>query len=213
MQSGNLNYSIPLLKPQARGGWGPAVSLSYNSQMWRYDGATGTNWLLGTDVGYGLGWKLMAGSLQVFRDSYWSVHHYLFTDGTGAEYRLDASYPDGSNRKVWRTTKDSVYMRYEEDSNRLYFPDGSFWLMDVVAAGLEQDAGTRYPSRMQDRNGNWIRFVYGQGNGAGWTNSSGRTSDRRRASPVDRGSADDLPLRLYLHRERPAGDSAAGAHP
>jgi hypothetical protein len=35
--SGNVNFSLPLLKVQSRGGWGATFMLSYNSQMWRKD--------------------------------------------------------------------------------------------------------------------------------------------------------------------------------
>ena len=48
--SGNLNFSLPLLKPQARGGWGATLMLSYNSQLWRQDGDRTR--VLGKDVGY-----------------------------------------------------------------------------------------------------------------------------------------------------------------
>jgi chitodextrinase len=61
LRSGNLNYTVPLLKALARSGWSATLSLSYNSQMWRND--AGGTWKLGRDVGYGLGWRLMAGSI------------------------------------------------------------------------------------------------------------------------------------------------------
>jgi hypothetical protein len=65
-RSGNLNFTLPLLKAQGRGGWGVTFALSYNSQLWRQD--PGGTWKLGRDVGYGFGWQLMAGSLT----PYWS---------------------------------------------------------------------------------------------------------------------------------------------
>ena len=46
---------------------------------------------LGRDVGYGLGWKLQAGSLAPYWTGYWALHHWTFTDATGAEYRLDVN--------------------------------------------------------------------------------------------------------------------------
>lgn len=60
MLSGNLSFTLPVLKAQARTGWKVGLNLSYNSQNWRQDTAT---WNLGKDVGYGYGWKLQAGSL------------------------------------------------------------------------------------------------------------------------------------------------------
>lgn len=38
MRSGNLNYSIPLIKAMARG-WSASFNLTYNSQNWRLDNA------------------------------------------------------------------------------------------------------------------------------------------------------------------------------
>ena len=61
LRSGNVNYTMPLIKAMGRGGWGVGFNLTYNSQNWRQDPA-GT-WKLGQDVGYGFGWKMLAGSL------------------------------------------------------------------------------------------------------------------------------------------------------
>jgi hypothetical protein len=87
MRSGNLNYTTPILKAMGRGGWGVGFNLTYNSQNWRQDPA-GT-WQLGEDVGYGYGWKLLAGSLlPVYGDAV-LLNGYLFTDSTGAQYYLN----------------------------------------------------------------------------------------------------------------------------
>jgi hypothetical protein len=51
MQSGNLNFSVPMVKALGRGGWSVTFAPSHNSQMWRQDSGA---WLLGADVGYGL---------------------------------------------------------------------------------------------------------------------------------------------------------------
>ncbi len=86
--SGNLNFTIPLLKSKGRNGSIVPVNLVYNSQNWRQD--NGVNWQLGADTGYGYGWKALIGSITPYYTSYWSgVDHYVFTDSTGAEYRLD----------------------------------------------------------------------------------------------------------------------------
>lgn len=47
--SGNLNFSVPLIKAMGRGSSSVTFALSYNSQMWRQD--SGGIWLLGEDVG------------------------------------------------------------------------------------------------------------------------------------------------------------------
>ena len=129
-------------------------ALSYNSQIWRQEG--GRDWKLGHDIGYGAGWRLQAGSIT----PYWSagsVHHYIFSDSSGAEYRLDVN-----TSGVW-SSKEGIYIEYEPSTYRLYFPDGSFWVMGAVSAGTEQDSGARYPTVMEDTNGNQIVIRYQRG--------------------------------------------------
>lgn len=167
--SGNLNYTMPLLKAQARG-WGVGFSLNYNSQNWRQD--PGGIWNLGRDVGFGYGWKLLAGTIRAFNSDYWTTHHITFTDATGAEYLLD----------VWDSTartfksRDGSYLTYAVDTGLMYFRDGTYWQFWARSDGAEQDAGTWYPTMMQDTNGNRIYVSYQAGIGVGWSNSSGRIS-------------------------------------
>ncbi|MEK7407925.1 MAG: hypothetical protein AAB225_22875, partial [Acidobacteriota bacterium] len=169
MRSGNLNFTLPLLRAQGRGGSGVAFALSYNSQLWRQD--SGGTWKLGRDVGYGFGWRLQAGSITPYWSDYWTVHHYLFTDSSGAEYRLDVN-----TNGIW-TSREGIYLEYDAAAQRLYFPDGSFWVMGAVSAGTEQDAGTRYPTLVQDSNGNQIFVRYRAGLGVTWTDSSARINE------------------------------------
>ena len=165
--SGNLNFSIPLIKAMGRGNSSVTFNLSYNSQMWRQDTSI---WLLGQDVGLGLGWKLQAGSIEPM----WyggSELYYLYTDATGAQYVLDQSNP---YTNVW--TSLQTYVWYDANADILHFPDGSFWNMNVVSALVEQDGGTQYPSQMEDSNGNFITLTYGPAIGYPYydTNTSSR---------------------------------------
>ncbi|MGO9095977.1 MAG: hypothetical protein ACLQGV_12210, partial [Bryobacteraceae bacterium] len=163
--SGNLNFTLPLLKAMGRGGWGVAFALSYNSQIWRQQG--GTDWKLGHDIGYGFGWRLQAGSIT----PYWSggvIDHYTFVDSSGAEYRLNVN--TGGN---W-TSQEGIHVTYQPSTYRLYFPDGSLWVMEALSAGTEQDSGTRYPTVMEDTNGNQILLHYQFGVGVPWPDSSSR---------------------------------------
>ena len=82
MLSGNLNFTLPLLKAQGRGGWGATLALHYNSQVWRRE-ASGATFKLAKDVGYGFGWRLMAGSLAPFWSDTWTLLHYVYTDSSG----------------------------------------------------------------------------------------------------------------------------------
>jgi RHS repeat-associated protein len=165
--SGNLNYTLPLVTAKSRGGHAFTFNLNYNSQIWRQDVA-GT-WLLGEDLGYGMGWRLQAGSLTPYASSWGITDHYLFVDSTGAEYRLYASAISGQ----W-ISKESIRVTYDSNANRLYFNDGSFWMMGCTSSGTEADLGTMYPTQMQDANGNYITITYKQGGGTTWPNSSAR---------------------------------------
>jgi RHS repeat-associated protein len=178
MRSGNLNYTVPLIKTVARGGWSASFNLSYNSQNWRKD--PGGTWELGRDVGYGYGWRLQAGSLTPEYRDYFTIDHYLFIDATGAEYRLTQN-----TGGVWSST-EGIYVFYDSNTGRLYFRDGSFWNFGSLSAGAEQDAGTLYPTQMQDANGNFITIAYDSGSGLGGGNSSARITqiaDVRSTSP------------------------------
>jgi hypothetical protein len=150
--SGNLNFSVPLIQAMGRGGWSVTFALSYNSQMWRQDSNAAVSpgvELLGADLGLGLGWKLQAGSIRpVWYNG--SVHHFVYTDSSGAEYILDQN-----NNGVW-TSLQGTYVAFDANANVLHFPDGSFWQMTVQSGAVEQDAGTLYPSVMEDTNGNFL---------------------------------------------------------
>lgn len=165
-RSGNLNFSVPLIKALSRG-WSVPISLSYNSQNWRLDSA-GTPWQLGDDVGFGFGWQMQIGSLTPFSSNYFTVQFYQFSDASGATYRLDQN-----NNGIW-TSKESVYVTYDANAQRLYFNNGSFWVLGCTSAGTEGDAGTMYPTLLQDSNGNQITVQYAAGKGVTWLNSSAR---------------------------------------
>jgi len=97
--------------------------------------------------------------------------YYLYTDATGAEYVLDQN--NGSN--VWSSLQ-GIYVWYDANLDILHFRDGSFWNMTVQSASVEQDAGTLYPSQIEDPNGNFISLVYMPGAGCNygcvWNQSS-----------------------------------------
>ena len=169
MRSGNLNFSIPLLKAQGRGGWGVTFALSYNSQLWRQD--SGGVWKLGADTGFGYGWRLLAGSVMPYWTGATSLAYFVYTDSSGAEYKLDQN-----SGNVW-TSREGIYVSYDANTQTLWFPDGMRWVMGCTSAGTEQDAGTMYPTTMQDSNGNQILMRYQSGVGTGWTNSSARITD------------------------------------
>ena len=80
---------------------------------------------------------------------------------SSAEYRLDRY---DAATATWRSA-EGVYLAYDAAAKRLRLFDGSFWVMDCEAAANEPDAGTLYPTIMQDTAGNRIRIEYMQGAG------------------------------------------------
>ncbi|MGA2136150.1 MAG: hypothetical protein ABSH50_27995, partial [Bryobacteraceae bacterium] len=190
MLSGNLNYSVPLIKAVGRAGLSASFGLTYNSQNW----VTGTSGIepMGVDTGYGFGWQLMLGSLTPVYSTYgtpFPIQYYLFTDSTGAQYHLNQN--SGS---VWSST-ESIYVWYDASTNLLHFRDGSFWVMGCVSAGGEPDAGTMYPTAVEDSNGNQIITHYMPGAGANWNDSSARImsiEDARAVQYTDSGTGDLL---------------------
>ena len=162
LRSGNLNFSYPLIKAISRG-WSIPLRLSYNSQNWRLDNA-GAPWKLGQDVGFGFGWSMQIGSLTAFYSSYFTVKFYQFSDASGANYRLDQN-----NNGIW-TSKESIYVTYDSNAQRLYFNNGTYWILGCTSAGTEQDAGTMYPTLMEDSNGNQIAVQYAPGQNVTWVN-------------------------------------------
>jgi hypothetical protein len=164
--SGNLNWVLPLLKAQSRGGWGVGFSLNYNSQVWRQD--SGGTWNLGIDIGYGYGWRLMAGSVVPYWSDPYTITHYIYTDSTGADYKLNVN-----TNGIWTSTEGN-YVSYDPAGPKLIFPDGTVWIMGCESGGNEPDIGVRYPTLMQDTNGNYIVIYYQAGRGASPGNTSAR---------------------------------------
>ena len=164
--SGNLNFSLPLLTAVGRAGTNIPVGLVYNSQNWRQD--SGVNWKLGNDVGYGFGWQMLIGSITPYYTPSDVVDHYVYTDSTGAQYLLNVN-----TSGVW-SSKQSVYVWFDSNANKLHFRDGSFWVMGCTSGGTEADAGTMYPTILEDVSGNQITVTYRAGAGLTAANTSAR---------------------------------------
>jgi RHS repeat-associated protein len=168
VMSGNVNFTTPLINAMQRGGASVGFNLTYNSQNWReYSGASSQ---FGEDTGYGYGWKLMAGSITPVFSSPQTLSYFLFTDSTGAQYQLNQTSGDN----VW-TSQNSIYLKFNANTNVLYFSNGAHWTFDCISAASEPDAGVMYPTLMEDTNGNDIAIAYNTAAaGANWTNSSSR---------------------------------------
>jgi RHS repeat-associated protein len=165
--SGNLNYTLPLFKAQARGGVSVAFNLVYNLQNWRQD--SGGEWVFDGDVGYGFGWQLLAGSIMpVWNAGDITAAYYLYTDPTGAQYHLNQN--SGS---IW-SSQESIYVYFDASVNVLHFKDGTHWTFGCISAATEADSGVMHPTLIEDTNGNQITISYQTAPGANWANSSAR---------------------------------------
>ena len=177
--SGNLNYTVPLLKAQARGGVSVSFNLVYNAQNWRQD--SGGVWIYDGDVGYGFGWQLLAGRIiPVWNPGGFTAAYYLFIDSTGAEYHLNQN--SGS---IW-SSQESIYVYFDAGINVLHFKDGTRWTFGCISAATEADSGVMHPTAVEDTNGNLITISYQTAPGASWPNSSARITT---ISDVRSGSA------------------------
>jgi hypothetical protein len=165
VRSMNLNFSVPLLTARTRG-MSASLGLVYNSENW-LQAPSGT-WNLGADAGYGYGWTMQFGSILPVYSGFSTIAYYQFTDGTGATYNLDQN-----TGNVWIST-GGIYASYDANAGLLHFKDGSFWAFGCISAGTEADAGTMYPTTMEDSNGNQILVAYLPGAGVNWANSSSR---------------------------------------
>jgi hypothetical protein len=110
---------LPVAKQVGRNGLEVGIGLSYNSQNWRKDGSA--VWKLGDNVGYGFGWRLSAGTITPYWQDYQTIHHFVYTDATGAEYRLDVN-----TNGIW-TSKEGFYGRWDHYTQRLHLPNGTTW--------------------------------------------------------------------------------------
>jgi RHS repeat-associated protein len=171
MRSGNLNYTVPLLKPIGRGGLSVPVNLAYNSQFWRENGSN--TWRESSFLSLGPGWTLQAGSLTPYYDNLtWNAPlYFLFVDNTGAQYRLD-QVSNGVYSSI-----QSIYLWFDTNTHLLHFKDGSTWTFGCISAGTENDAGTMYPTIIEDTFGNGIAIRYADGAGTSWPDSSSRIGE------------------------------------
>ncbi|MDZ7637656.1 MAG: hypothetical protein U5J83_05315 [Bryobacterales bacterium] len=167
--SGNLNYAYPLLTAQGRNGLSASLALSYNAQNF-----LNRRQRKSIDAKHPLAMALVGScSSAPFAESqkpYLTISDYVFEDASGAEYPLDVL--SGTSR--WSPSGFAPVVEYDASSNAVWFKDGSYWRMECLSAVNEFDKNTRYPTVMQETNGNRIYVRYLAGSGAAWANSSAR---------------------------------------
>ena len=190
--SGNLNFKLPVAMPTSRG-LSIGINCSYNAQSWEDDSVGGRNH--GIDSGVGHGWSVRIGSI-VRQYSGNTVSGCTYVDGTGAEYPLTPS------RGVW-VSLQGIYVSYDDVKSRLRFPNGTFWELECQSAAGEPDAGTLYPTLIQDRNGNQIVIRYANGAGSDREDSCSRIVEIVDARATDAASGRKTYSFLYDAGEIP----------
>jgi RHS repeat-associated protein len=158
--TGSLGIRIPLitLKQQSRGP-GFQLMASYNSQFWSHDSAGDHN--IAINTGYGLGWTFQIGAIYaVFNGNL--IDHVEYQDTGGVIHKLWAP-ANAPNTNTVYLSQDSTYLIWNYANNTLTFRDGSVWTFGCESSSVEPDAGTLYPTELEDPDGNLITVTYQPG--------------------------------------------------
>lgn len=161
LDSGNYNFTLPVLGLAGRAGMNVTLALSYNSKVWTMDSGTNTMVFNG-DRGFPApGWRLGFGAIQI-KDSNGGYYNsvtgktsmiYLAPDGT----RHDLALVSGTNTFK---SYDSSYLTFDTIAQIMYFPNGT----QVKYVANSYDANVRdyqaLPIEIKDRNGNYITISY-----------------------------------------------------
>jgi RHS repeat-associated protein len=151
-----LGIRIPLPKfQQASGGPGAQMTAAWNSQIWSHD-STGDHFNA-TDTGYGMGWIFQVAAMYPVMSGS-TIDHFELQASSGVIRKL---YQVGSSTQY--KSQDSSYLLWDYSTRKLTFRDGSVWTFGCNSIGVEQDAGTLYPTQLEDTNGNLITISYQPG--------------------------------------------------
>ncbi|HBB94675.1 MAG TPA: hypothetical protein DC054_04735 [Blastocatellia bacterium] len=157
-ETGNQNFSfaLPVVGMSGRG-VGVSLSLVYNSQLWNksVDPSNSSTWLTyDVDSGWPApGFRLSFGQIEDQGDS------FTLTDPDGTRHALTWTSTDNYD------STDGTFIHYNgggTSSGTLYYPDGT-----VVTYGASGGYWRLYPTKITDRNGNYITIAYNGTSGAG----------------------------------------------
>jgi RHS repeat-associated protein len=148
----NFTFALPVVGMSGRG-LGVSLSLFYNSQVWNKS-SDGSTWLT-YDVDSGWpspGFRLGFGQIEDQSDS------FTLTDPDGTRHALVQTSTDNYD------TTDGTFIHYNGGGSLgyLFYPDGT-----IVAYGASGGGYRLYPTKITDRNGNYITIAYNGTSGAG----------------------------------------------
>lgn len=168
--SGNFNLVVPVARYPGRGEKPLALDLIYNSRVWQRAGSRSTSPMI-FDIDHDWpapGWLLGFGKMVSIGDRRCML---VERDGTRRPYveQSRVEHLNGGFGVVART-KDGSFITYshEEYKNENYliegraqYPDGS--VVEFKAPSVDHE--TLYPTRIIDRNGNYLSVAYRNGTG------------------------------------------------
>ncbi len=195
--TGALAIHLPLvsLKQQSRGA-GLGVAASWNSQLWSAA-------VPALDTGYGLNWVFQIGAVYpVFSGS--TLVRYEFQDGAGVIHKL---FQVGSGTQFKST--DSTYLLWDYAARTLSRRDGSVWSFGCASLDPEPDAGTLYPTQLEDTNGNRITIQYQAATGLSQSNSSSRITSIQDSTTTYTWSYTTINGQPHVHTVSHAGSQDA----
>jgi len=161
LDSGNYNFTLPVVSLPGRAGLNASLALSYNSQVWTKDASTNTM-VFNADRGFPApGWRLNFGSILIRDLTGW------YANSITGKYAILYFAPDGTRHDLsYNTTSglfesyDSSYIKFDAAAQVMYFSNGT----KVKYGAYSYDTNVRdyqaLPIEVKDRNGNFITIVY-----------------------------------------------------
>ncbi|HEX6046786.1 MAG TPA: RHS repeat-associated core domain-containing protein [Pyrinomonadaceae bacterium] len=152
----NFTYALPVAGLPGRG-INAALSLVYNSAVWNKSTApsTGNTWMTyDVDASWpATGWRMTLGQIESQGSA-----GFTLVDADGTRHALTLTSTSHYD------TTDGTFIHYHggSSSGTLYYPDGT-----IATYGAGGGGYRLYPTRIQDRNGNYIVISYAGTSGAG----------------------------------------------
>jgi RHS repeat-associated protein len=152
----NFNFSREVVTLPGRGGLDATLSLVLNSQVWtKIFNFTGNPIHLYNSGWPGPGFSLGYGRIQRLGGGLTPLHMAL-TDPDGTRHALNETTTNNYD------SSDGSFLHYTEvtGGGTLYYPDGTQVTYGAAGGGTQS-----YPTRITDRNGNYISIAYKDGVG------------------------------------------------
>jgi hypothetical protein len=152
----NFTFALPVAGLPGRG-INAAVALVYNSSVWNKSTApsTGNTWMTyDVDSSWpATGWRMTLGQIDNQ-----GTAGFTLVDSDGTRHALSLTSTSHYD------TTDGTFIHYHggSTSGTLYYPNGT-----IATYGAGGGGYRLYPTKIQDKNGNYITITYAGSNGAG----------------------------------------------